>query len=128
MIRALLSLTVLTVLATSAPVAAQEGSPLTGAWTLSFTSSQGSVSLPLELRQEGTVLRGTSGSALGYRTDFDEGRVDGTSFAFDVFVEVEGDWYPLIFSGRVEDDELTGNVDIPDGTRATFRGVRTPSG
>jgi hypothetical protein len=82
----------------------------------------------VELRQDGSVLRGTSGSALGYRTDFEAGRVDGTSIAFDVFVEVEGDWYPLIFSGRIEGEELTGNVDIPDGTRATFRGVRTPSG
>lgn len=128
MIRALLPLIVLTVLAVSAPVAAQDASPLSGAWTLSFTSTQGSVNLPLELQQEGGVLRGTSGSALGYRTDFDQGSVDGASFAFDIFVEVEGDWYPLIFSGRIEGGELSGNVDIPDGTRAAFRGVRTPTG
>jgi hypothetical protein len=128
MIRAFLPLTVLTVLAFSAPAAAQDAPSLTGAWTLNFTSSQGSVSLPVELRQEGAVLRGTSGSAMGYRTDFEEGTVEGTTFSFDVFVEVEGEWYPIGFTGRIEGAELTGNVDIPDGTRASFRGIRATPG
>jgi len=128
MIRAFLPLTVLTVLAFSGRASAQDESPLTGAWTLSFTSSQGSVSLPVELRQEGAVLRGTSGSAMGYRTDFEEGTVEGMAFSFDVFVEVEGEWYPVGFTGRIEGEELTGNVDIPDGTRANFRGVRATPG
>lgn len=125
--RSLLALPVLLLLTLAVPASSQE-SPITGSWTLSFTSSQGSVNLPVTLRQEGTVLRGTSGSALGYRTDFEEGTVDGTTFSFEVFVEVEGDWYPVGFSGRIEGEELTGNVDIPDGTRAAFRGVRATPG
>lgn len=128
MIRAFLPLTLLAVLALSPPAYAQDVSPLTGAWTLSFTSSQGSVNLPVELRQDGAVLRGSSGTALGYRTDFEEGTVEGTSFSFDVFVEVEGDWYPVGFTGRIEGEELTGHVVIPDGTSATFRGVRATPG
>ncbi len=125
--RALLTLPALLLLTLAVPASSQESS-ISGAWTLKFTSSQGAASIPIDLTQDGTTLRGTSGSVMGFRTDFEEGRVDGTSFAFDIFVEVEGDWYPLIFSGRIVGEELTGNVDIPDGTRATFRGVRTPTG
>ena len=128
MMRAFLSLTVLTLIALPASAAAQDTSSLSGAWTLSFTSSQGSVNLPVELRQDGTTLNGTSGSALGFQTDFETGTVDGSAFSFDVFVEVEGEWYPIGFTGRMEGDELTGNVSIPDGTRATFKGVRATPG
>lgn len=86
------------------------------------------MNLPVELRQDDAVLRGSSGTALGYRTDFEEGTVEGTSFSFDIFVEVEGEWYPIGFTGRIEGEELTGNMVIPDGTGATFRGVRATPG
>jgi len=126
--RACLPLTLVLSIALALPASAQEAGPLDGAWTLTFSTSYGTVNLPVELRQEGTTLRGTSGTALGYETDFEAGEVDGSSFSFDVFVEVEGEWYPIGFSGRLENGELTGRADIPDGTRATFRGVRaTPS-
>src|SRR6056297_1036054 len=116
MIRASLALTATLFVAFATTSSAQESGSLSGEWTLSFSSSQGSVNLPVELRQDGTTLNGTSGSALGYQTDFEPGEVDGATFSFDVFVEVEGEWYPMGFSGRMEDDELTGNVSIPDGT------------
>ena len=128
MMRAFLSLAAVTLLVLPASSAAQDTSSLTGAWTLSFTSSQGSVNLPVELRQDGTTLNGTSGSALGFETDFETGKVDGATFSFDVFVEVEGEWYPIGFTGRMEGGELTGNVNIPGGTRATFKGTRATPG
>ncbi len=110
------------------PAAAQEASDgLAGSWALTFSTSQGTVNLPVELRPNGDELTGTSGSALGYATDFGEGSVTANEFAFEVWVEVSGEWYPLDFAGQLEDGELTGSVDIPDGSRASFRGVR-PSG
>lgn len=122
-----LSLTLLTM--ASAPVAAQDSAEtLEGAWTLTFSSTQGTVNLPVELTPDGTTLRGTSGTALGYRTDFEEGEITSEGFTFEIFVEVEGDWYPVAFEGRLDGEELAGRVDIPDGTRASFRGVRRSEG
>ena len=122
------ALPLLLLLGWATPTRAQEGDAgLAGAWTLTFTTSQGTVDLPIELRPEGEVLRGTSGSAMGFQTDFEDGTVEDGTFAFAVFVEVEGDWYPLYFDGQMEGAELTGRVDIPDGSRATFRG-RRPAG
>lgn len=118
-----LSLALLTI--GSAPASAQDtAETLEGAWTLTFSSTQGTVNLPVELTPDGTTLRGTSGTALGYRTDFEEGTITADGFTFEIFVEVEGEWYPVGFEGRLEGDELAGRVDIPDGTRASFRGVR----
>ena len=112
----------------AAPAAGQEASDgLAGAWTLNFSSSQGSVSLPVELTPEGPELRGTSGSALGFHTDFGEGVITDDGFIFEIWVEVSGEWYPLVFEGSLEAGELTGRVEIPDGTRSSFRGVR-PTG
>ena len=118
----------LAVMLAAAPVAGQEAADgLAGAWTLTFSTSQGTVNLPVELMPAGDELDGTSGSAMGYATDFGEGSVTGDEFAFEVWVEVSGEWYPLDFDGRLEEDELTGNVNIPDGSRASFRGVRPSS-
>jgi len=120
---ALLALTVL-----PGAVAGQESTTdITGSWVLSFSSSQGSVNLPVQIRQEGTTLHGSSAAIMGFNTDFDGGRVEGDAFSFDVYVEVDGNWYPLGFSGRLEGAELTGQVNVPDGTRSTFRGTRAPS-
>lgn len=119
----------LTLVLWTAPAAAQDGgSTLTGAWTISFSTSYGTVSLDTELTQDGTTLRGESGSALGYRTDFVEGKVEGDSLSFDIDVEVEGDWYPLSFKGTLENGEMSGRVDIPDGTRTAFTGRRKEGG
>lgn len=107
--------------------AQEAGIDISGSWILSFSSSQGSVNLPVQIRQEGATLEGASSDIMGFGTDFDGGRVEGETFAFDIFVEVDGNWYPLAFSGRMEGAELTGQVDIPDGTRSTFRGTRAPS-
>jgi len=112
----------------ASPATAQDaGADLTGSWTLTFTTSQGTVNMPIDLRPDGAVLRGTSGSVLGYETDFEPGTVDGEAFGFEVYVAVGNDWYPLTFTGRMEAGALTGNVDIPDGSRASFTGRRAGS-
>ena len=109
----------------AAPATAQEAADgLAGAWTLTFSSSQGTVNLPVELNPDGEKLEGASGSALGYQTDFGDGALTADGFSFEIWVEVSGEWYPLDFDGRLEGGELTGNVNIPDGTRSSFRGVR----
>lgn len=118
---------IVTLLAAS-PVAGQEAADgLGGAWTLIFSTSQGTVNLPVELTPDGEALRGTSGSAMGFATDFGDGSVTANEFAFEIWVEVSGEWYPLDFAGQLQDGELTGNVNIPDGSRASFRGVRPSS-
>ena len=121
--------TLIATLLAAAPVVGQEADEgLSGAWTLTFSTSQGTVNLPVELTPDGEELKGTSGSALGFATGFGDGSVSANEFTFEVWVEVSGEWYPLDFDGQLEDGELTGNVNIPDGSRASFRGVRPAGG
>lgn len=113
----------------STPAATPSGTSainITGTWALQVTTSAGSGSPTVALKQEGDKLTGT------YKGQFGEGPVSGqikdSAFSFQVTMTIEGNSITLTYSGKVEENAMSGRVTFGDIAEGTFTGKKQESG
>jgi hypothetical protein len=95
-----------------------------GRWKVTLNTPMGAREAILELVTEGTLLKGRWSGPQGTQ-EFAGGTVEGNSLAWQVEVSGPMGTMTLRFTGTVEGDKLTGNVQFGSFGSGTFSGVRS---
>lgn len=95
-----------------APVAAQNQN-VTGDWTFTVQTDQGSGSPSITFKQDGESLTGTYSGLFG--TAPLKGTLKGTAIEFSFEAEMQGQKVDNVYRGTVEKDEMKGTVAIAGG-------------
>lgn len=96
----------------AAPVAAQNQN-VTGDWTFTVQTDQGSGSPSITFKQDGESLTGTYNGLFG--TAPLKGTLKGTAIEFSFEAEMQGQKVDNVYRGTVEKDEMKGTVAIAGG-------------
>lgn len=111
----------------SASLAAQEKpaakpADVAGTWDLSVSSPNGTGSRVLKLQQDGEKLTGEIESSMS------GGKVAGTikenAIAFTASVAMDTGTFEIRYTGKVDGDKMSGDVDFGEYGRGTWSGVR----
>lgn len=98
-----------------APVLAQDAAKdkkvdVTGAWEMTVDSPQGSMVLTANFKQEGETLTGTHVSEMGEAPL--KGTVKGTDINYTLTIDMQGQQFTIVHTGKVNGDTMTGTADI----------------
>ena len=93
-----------------------------GTWDLSVTSPNGTGNRLLTLRQDGEKLTGEIESSVG--TGKVAGSVKENTIAFTATVTMDTGTFEIAYSGKVDGDKMSGDVDFGDYGNGTWSGVR----
>ena len=108
-------------------VAAQaKKAEITGKWLFTVTSSAGTGTPTVTLKQQGDSLTGHYSSQLLGEQDL-LGTVKDLSFSFTIHAEVQGTPLTAIYKGTLEGDSMKGTVDFGGLGSGTFTGKRQAS-
>jgi hypothetical protein len=108
--------------ATATPAAVN----ITGSWNLSVNSPQGPMDVTLDVRQNGTILTGTTSSMVG-TAEIVSGSINGSNFRFTVNINSpEMGSFSVTFAGTVQDNRMSGTLDIPGMGSMDFTGSKNP--
>ena len=95
---------------------------MTGTWALDVTTSAGTGSPTIVLKQDGEKLSGQ------YAGQFGEspvtGRIKRADFIFSLAVDVQGTTATITYTGKVEKDTVKGTVTLAEMGEGTFVGKR----
>jgi hypothetical protein len=97
-----------------------------GAWTLEVETDQGVTTPSWVLEQDGTSLTGSySSAALGENRI--RGSVDGSDVRIAFTATIQGQGFPVVYEGTLDDDGLIrGTIDIAGGMmQGRFTATRT---
>ena len=91
---------------------------VTGEWDLVLKTDDADMESVLELKQSGSEVTGTISNETIGELEIDDGTVAGKTFSFKVTIERGGNSFTVSFTGKMEDDKLTGTAKSPmgDGT------------
>ena len=101
---------------------AEKPANVAGTWDLSVTSPNGTGSRALTLRQDGEKLTGEIESSVS--SGKVAGSVKGNAVAFTATVAMDTGTFEIHYSGKVDADKMTGDVDFGEYGRGTWSGVR----
>ncbi len=87
-------------------VVAHAQTDVSGSWTLTIVSDQGSNPAPVMLEQDGDMLKGTFGES-----DL-EGTIDGSDITMTSEIESPVGPMTLTFTGMVDGSDMKGTVDF----------------
>ncbi len=104
-----------------APVRAQDVN-VTGDWTFSVTTDQGTGTPTLTFKQDGEKLTGKYNGQLG-AADL-TGTVKGSAIHFTFTIDVQGQQAPVTYDGTVEKDSMKGTMNIAGMVNGTFTGTK----
>ncbi|MGE0364103.1 MAG: hypothetical protein AB7H93_22800 [Vicinamibacterales bacterium] len=108
--------------ALGAPIAAQNQN-VSGDWTFSVQTDQGSGSPSISFKQEGETLTGTYSGLFGSAPL--KGTIKGSAIEFSFESEAQGQRVDSVYKGTVEKDEMKGTVAIAGGQlNGTFTASR----
>jgi hypothetical protein len=93
-----------------------------GTWDLSVSSPNGTGSRVLKMRQDGEKLTGEIESSMS--SGKVAGSVTGNAIAFTATVGMETGTFEIRYTGKVDADKMSGDVDFGDYGRGTWSGVR----
>ena len=93
-----------------------------GTWDLSVTSPNGTGNRLLTLRQDGEKLTGEIESSVS--TGKVVGSVKGSTIALTATVTMDTGAFEIHYTGKVDGDKMSGDVDFGDYGRGTWSGVR----
>jgi hypothetical protein len=83
------------------------GADVTGKWTAEVQGRNGQArTTTFTLKQDGGALTGTVSGMGGRENPISEGKVDGDKVSFAVKVEFNGNEMKMLYSGKVEGEEL----------------------
>lgn len=114
------------VAALAPPLAAQSAAKIdvTGAWTFSVTTSQGSGTPTVTFKQQGDSLTGHYSSQTLGEADF-KGTIRDGKIAFSFTTQVQGYSLTVSYAGTVESaDSMKGTVSITQLGDGTFTAAR----
>jgi hypothetical protein len=95
---------------------------VSGTWGLEVTTSQGSGTPTIVLKQEGEKLSGQYTGQLGQAPV--TGTIKGSDVTFSFTITVEGNTASIIYAGRVEKDTMKGTVTLGEMGEGTFVGKK----
>lgn len=109
---------------------ATQPASLTGTWLVTIESPQGALETTWELEQaDDGSLAGVTKSDLIGEASFEGGWVDGDTFGFSVYIDMQGQAFDVLYEGTFTDDEVAGVLDVGGGQfTADFTGVRIEGG
>jgi hypothetical protein len=107
--------------ASSAPLLAQ-GTNVTGEWSFSVTTDQGSGNPTFTFKQDGEKLTGKYSGTFG-SADL-TGTVKGNAIQFSFTADVQGQQAPITYKGTVEKNTMKGTLDIAGMATGTFTGTK----
>jgi L-seryl-tRNA(Ser) seleniumtransferase len=93
-----------------------------GTWDLAVESPNGTGSRVLKLRQDGEKLTGEIESSMS--SGKVAGSVNGSAVAFTATVTMESGTFEIRYTGKVDADKMTGDVDFGEYGRGTWSGTR----
>lgn len=109
------------VLLVSAQVYAQ-GTNVSGEWSFTVTTDQGSGNPAITFRQDGEKLTGSYQGQLGAAEL--TGTVKGTAIRFTFTLDVQGQQAPVTYEGTVEKNTMKGKMDIAGMVNGTFTATK----
>jgi len=109
------------VLLVSAQVYAQ-GTNVSGEWSFTVTTDQGSGNPAITFKQDGEKLTGSYQGQLGAAEL--TGTVKGTAIRFTFTLDVQGQQAPVTYEGTVEKNTMKGKMDIAGMVNGTFTATK----
>lgn len=96
---------------------------VSGTWNMTVQSQQGTTNPTVTLQQDGQTLTGRySSQTLG---DADvTGSVDGNEVTFSFTAAMGGQSIPATYTATVEDDEMSGDLNLAGQAAASFTATR----
>lgn len=107
-------------LVTSAQLGAQTN--VTGDWTFTVTTDQGSGTPTMTFKQDGEKLTGKYNGQFG-SADL-TGTVKGNAITFTFTIDVQGQQAPATYKGTVEKNTMEGSMDIGGMVSGTFTATK----
>ena len=99
-----------------------QGTNVTGDWTFTVTTDQGSGTPTMTFKQDGEKLSGKYNGQFG-SADL-TGTVKGTAIQFSFTIDVQGQQAPATYKGTVEKDTMKGTMDIGGMVNGTFTATK----
>jgi hypothetical protein len=106
----------------SAPAQAEKAVNVSGTWILDVSTTAGSGTPTVTLKQDGEKLTGQYSGQLGEAPL--SGALKGTAITFQFDVDVQGTSLRVVYSGTVEGDSIKGTVSLGEAGEGTFTGSR----
>jgi hypothetical protein len=105
-----------------APVIGQGKVDVTGAWVFDVTTSAGSGTPTITLKQDGENLTGTYDGQLGKANL--KGTLKGSAITFSFVGDAQGQSVTVVYSGTATNDSMKGTVDLGGLATGTFTAKR----
>jgi hypothetical protein len=105
-----------------APVIGQGKVDVTGAWVFDVTTSAGSGTPTITLKQDGENLTGTYDGQLGKANL--KGALKGSAITFSFVGDAQGQSVTVVYSGTATNDSMKGTVDLGGLATGTFTAKR----
>ena len=99
-----------------------QGTNVTGDWTFTVTTDQGSGTPTMTFKQEGEKLTGKYNGQFG-SADL-TGTVKGNAIEFTFTIDVQGQQAPATYKGTVEKTTMKGTMDIGGMVTGTFTAAK----
>ena len=99
-----------------------QGANVTGEWTFTVTTDQGSGTPSMTFKQDGEKLTGKYNGQFG--TADLTGTVKGNAIEFTFTIDVQGQQAPATYKGTVEKNTMKGSMDIGGMVSGTFTATK----
>jgi hypothetical protein len=99
-----------------------QGTNVTGDWTFTVTTDQGSGTPTMTFKQDGEKLTGKYNGQFG-SADL-TGTVKGNAIEFTFTIDVQGQQAPATYKGTVEKTTMKGTMDIGGMVTGTFTAAK----
>ena len=105
--------------------AAALAADVNGTWDLSVTTSQGTFTPAVSIRQDGEKLSGTYRGRMGESAL--TGTLKGNEIQFSVILKFKDQDFTVTYSGTVDGNTMSGKVQFVEGAPGSWSGRRSGS-
>jgi dipeptidyl aminopeptidase/acylaminoacyl peptidase len=111
------------VMAKKADMSAAPAVSAAGNWNLTADVGGQTLSITLELKQDGAALSGSLSSPMGSGA-IKSGKVSGNSFTGTALIDVQGQQMEITLEGTIDGDKMTGTISGPGLPPITFTAIK----
>src|SRR5688500_14845291 len=108
------------------PAQAVAQANIAGVWEVTLNSPTGPTTVDVTFKQDGEAITGELVSLAGTATF--KGKLVENTLSVNAPVDIQGNQIVLVFTGKVADDAMTGNVKFGDFGEADWTAKRKPAG